>query len=190
MSIRTFLFDNINNDKFFYNLDLQFFNNLHLPETRYNFCDYCKWEKEDSVVLPFQREFPAPYGRQQHWDKVVNMLTVMNKNSMDDWATAMKTYAMLRDNNMQNFIEAIGDYNDFDTHIRTLNLLEQMSRLAVQLPVYFPHSLPICHVNQNICLHMTQLQVACLLANAFFCTYETDTDPSRVSLRPNINFAK
>lgn len=72
-----------------------------------------------------------------------------------------------------------------DEHLRVT--LPAMAALAVRLPRLLPGSLPRLRQHRNRCLHLTQEQAACLLANAFFGTFPGQESPE-ARLLPYINF--
>ncbi|XP_055923525.1 poly(ADP-ribose) glycohydrolase [Eupeodes corollae] len=71
------------------------------------------------------------------------------------------------------------------------NILPKIIRLALRLPSIVPCGIPLLKQGQNRSLSLTQLQVACLLANAFLCTFprrNTTKRKSEYSTFPDINF--
>ena len=71
------------------------------------------------------------------------------------------------------------------------NILPQLIVLALELPHVVTHALPLLKKQQEYSLSMTQQQAACLLANAFLCTFplRNSTSPtSEYSKYPSINF--
>ncbi|KAF7991985.1 hypothetical protein HCN44_010786 [Aphidius gifuensis] len=78
-----------------------------------------------------------------------------------------------------------------ETEIFFQHLLPKIIQLALQLPRLITGPIPLlkCHINASISL--SQLQVASLIANAFFCTFprRNSTNPqSEYSHYPSINF--
>ncbi|XP_043940169.1 poly(ADP-ribose) glycohydrolase-like [Protopterus annectens] len=68
-----------------------------------------------------------------------------------------------------------------------------MASLALQLPDVCPSPIPLLRKGQEHTLTMSQRQIACLLANAFFCTFphRNATNPSsEYSNYPDINFSR
>lgn len=68
-----------------------------------------------------------------------------------------------------------------------------MASLALQLPEVCPSPIPLLRQGQKHTLTMSQEQIACLLANAFFCTFprRNATDPSsEYGNYPDINFSR
>lgn len=71
------------------------------------------------------------------------------------------------------------------------NTLPKMIRLALQLPDLVPGSIPLLKQDRNSSISLTQQQIACLLANAFLCTYprrNTRKKKSEYDKFPQINF--
>ncbi|XP_055851769.1 poly(ADP-ribose) glycohydrolase [Episyrphus balteatus] len=71
------------------------------------------------------------------------------------------------------------------------HLLPKIIRLALRLPSIVQCGIPLLKQGQNRSLSLTQLQVACLLANAFLCTFprrNTTKRKSEYSTFPDINF--
>ncbi|XP_012936385.1 poly(ADP-ribose) glycohydrolase [Aplysia californica] len=67
-------------------------------------------------------------------------------------------------------------------------VLPKMQRLALQLPSLCTQPLPMLKRNQNRKLVISQQQAACLLANAFFCTFPGRNFRQR-GVIPDINFS-
>lgn len=71
------------------------------------------------------------------------------------------------------------------------NVLPKLIQLALQLPDLIPNAIPLLKQQQNKSISMTQQQAACLLANAFLCTFpwrNTRKSTSEYSTYPQINF--
>ncbi|XP_063987443.1 poly(ADP-ribose) glycohydrolase-like [Diachasmimorpha longicaudata] len=64
------------------------------------------------------------------------------------------------------------------------SLLPQMIQLALQLPAMVTGPIPLLKKHTNCSISLSQLQVASLLANAFFCTF-----PRRNSTNPQSEYA-
>ncbi|XP_026667090.1 poly(ADP-ribose) glycohydrolase-like isoform X2 [Ceratina calcarata] len=72
-------------------------------------------------------------------------------------------------------------------------LLPKMVQLALQLPVLVTGPVPLLKRHTNRTISLSQLQIASLLANAFFCTFprRNSTNPqSEYGRYPHINFQK
>ncbi|XP_053697387.1 poly(ADP-ribose) glycohydrolase-like [Sabethes cyaneus] len=69
--------------------------------------------------------------------------------------------------------------------------LPKIIQLALSLPELVPGAIPLLKQGCNKAVSLTQQQVACLLANAFLCTFprrNTQKKKSEYSLFPDINF--
>lgn len=69
--------------------------------------------------------------------------------------------------------------------------LPNVIRLALQLPRIVTHSLPLLRKQERYLVSLSQKQVACLLANAFLCTFprrNASNFSSEYSSYPSINF--
>lgn len=51
------------------------------------------------------------------------------------------------------------------------NLLPKIIELALKLPILVTSPIPLLKQNRNHSISLSQMQIACLLANAFFCTF-------------------
>lgn len=72
-------------------------------------------------------------------------------------------------------------------------ILPAIIRLALRLPTLIPNAVPLLKQGTSRSISMTQEQVACLLANAFLCTFprrNTTSHESEFGSYPSINFAQ
>ncbi|XP_051896901.1 poly(ADP-ribose) glycohydrolase-like isoform X2 [Pristis pectinata] len=72
-------------------------------------------------------------------------------------------------------------------------LLPQMAHLALRLPDLCQKPIPLLRVGMKHAITMSQEQIACLLANAFFCTFPRRNSThhhSKFFNFPNINFSR
>ncbi|XP_076830512.1 poly(ADP-ribose) glycohydrolase isoform X2 [Brachyhypopomus gauderio] len=68
-------------------------------------------------------------------------------------------------------------------------ILPEMVKLALNAPTICTQPIPLLKMNMNQSLTMSQKQIACLLANAFFCTFpRRNSRKSEYSNYPEINF--
>lgn len=71
--------------------------------------------------------------------------------------------------------------------------LPNVIRLALKLPEIIPNAIPLLKQNQNRSISLSQKQIACLLANAFLCTFPGRSgiyrSPAEFSTYPSINFS-
>lgn len=78
-----------------------------------------------------------------------------------------------------------------ETEIFFQHLLPKIIQLALQLPRLITGPIPLLKRHNNASISLSQLQVASLIANAFFCTFprRNSTNPqSEYSHYPSINF--
>lgn len=81
-----------------------------------------------------------------------------------------------------------------DSEERTVffeTLMPKIVQLALQLPVLLTGALPLLKRHINGSISLSQLQVASLLANAFFCTFprrNSSNPQSEYATYPYINF--
>ncbi|BFZ17777.1 hypothetical protein BsWGS_20815 [Bradybaena similaris] len=68
-------------------------------------------------------------------------------------------------------------------------ILPGIQKLAVQLKELCPKGIPILKQERSMKLTFTQQQIACLLANAFFCTFPKRNFKSKHCKLPDINFS-
>ena len=70
-------------------------------------------------------------------------------------------------------------------------VLPRLIKLALQLPQIVTHAIPLLKKQENYSITLSQQQVACLLANAFLCTFPRRNATgisSEYSSYPSINF--
>ncbi|XP_066506640.1 poly(ADP-ribose) glycohydrolase isoform X2 [Hoplias malabaricus] len=71
-------------------------------------------------------------------------------------------------------------------------VIAKTAKLALQLEDYIRHPIPLLRQNRSHSITLSQVQISCLLANAFFCTFphRNSTKPgSEYSNFPTINFS-
>ncbi|XP_050433328.1 poly(ADP-ribose) glycohydrolase-like isoform X2 [Adelges cooleyi] len=69
------------------------------------------------------------------------------------------------------------------------NLLPKIINLALELPTFITSPIPLLKQNNNHSISISQIQIACLLANAFLCTFPNrNGDYSEYKTYPQINF--
>lgn len=67
-------------------------------------------------------------------------------------------------------------------------VLPKIIRLALRLPEIVPGSFPLLKKDHNRSVSLSQLQIACLLANAFLCTFPWRKDVA--ASYPGVNFSR
>uniref|UniRef100_A0A0B7B403 poly(ADP-ribose) glycohydrolase n=1 Tax=Arion vulgaris TaxID=1028688 RepID=A0A0B7B403_9EUPU len=70
-----------------------------------------------------------------------------------------------------------------------VTILPKMQDLALRLPELCPMAIPILKQRRNMKITFSQEQIACLLANAFFCTFPKRNFKPKNSPLPDINFS-
>ncbi|CAL1528687.1 unnamed protein product [Lymnaea stagnalis] len=91
--------------------------------------------------------------------------------------------------NFHSLYEYFDQLRDEDKDRFFQETLPEMKRLALKLPIICTESLPILGQYKNMKISITQEQAACLLANAFFCTFPKRNFKARGSKLPDINFS-
>ncbi|XP_030057605.1 poly(ADP-ribose) glycohydrolase [Microcaecilia unicolor] len=74
-----------------------------------------------------------------------------------------------------------------------MRLIPEMVYLALQLPDLCPKPIPLLKRGKTMALTLSQQQIACLLTNAFFCTFphrNTTQSNSEYANYPSINFSR
>ncbi|XP_022175441.1 poly(ADP-ribose) glycohydrolase isoform X1 [Myzus persicae] len=81
--------------------------------------------------------------------------------------------------------------NEEETEEFFNNLLPKIIKLALQLPTLVTKPIPLLKQTHNHSISLSQMQIACLLANAFLCTFphrNVSNSKSEYSEYPYINF--
>ncbi|XP_051767118.1 poly(ADP-ribose) glycohydrolase [Ctenopharyngodon idella] len=143
--------------------------------------------------------YPQPASHQSHtspsrWDATREALNRLTKGSFSigDIKTAIMSYNG-RYRNTWTF-EALHYYGQ-NVHAIDNNLhmvIPKMAKLALDLPDLIQQPIPLLRQQQNQAITLSQQQISCLLANAFFCTFphRNDTRPgSEYANYPTINFS-
>ncbi|XP_027845284.2 poly(ADP-ribose) glycohydrolase [Aphis gossypii] len=81
--------------------------------------------------------------------------------------------------------------NEEETEEFFINLLPKIIKLALQLPTLVTKPIPLLKQTHNHSISLSQMQIACLLANAFLCTFphrNVSSSKSEYSEYPHINF--
>lgn len=121
------------------------------------------------------------------WTRIGQLLR-QRQQTIHQWIAAIREYSALPAEDFENLrllFDQLLSPTELDEHLH--GTLPAMAALAVRLPELLPGSLPRLRQRRNRCLHLTQEQAACLLANAFFCTFPAQ-EPACERLMPNINF--
>ncbi|XP_034997660.1 poly(ADP-ribose) glycohydrolase isoform X2 [Hippoglossus stenolepis] len=101
-------------------------------------------------------------------DDVVEVIIKCNPQYTDEW-----TFDALF-----SLVKCIPkEENYFDT------LFPKIAALALSLPQHVKKAIPLLQTGQCTAITLSQVQISCLLANAFFCTF-----PHRNTTRPNAEY--
>ncbi|XP_039532274.1 poly(ADP-ribose) glycohydrolase isoform X1 [Pimephales promelas] len=128
------------------------------------------------------------------WDAICQALHRLTKgsSSIGDIEAAIMSY---NSSNKDKWTFDAFYYYGQRLHAMDNNLqmvIPKMAKLALELPELIKRPIPLLRQQQPHALTMTQQQISCLLANAFFCTFphRNDTSPgSEYANYPTINFS-
>ncbi|XP_053501735.1 poly(ADP-ribose) glycohydrolase isoform X1 [Ictalurus furcatus] len=103
--------------------------------------------------------------------------------SVGDVERAIKTYnhSHKRDWNFDALSSYVAEVPKLENNFP--NVISKMAKLALKLPELIQHPIPLLRQNCNHAITMSQEQISCLLANAFFCTF-----PHRNATHPNSEY--
>lgn len=112
------------------------------------------------------------------WEHICRALRA-DHQCIGDWCRAIRAYTGRPAADFE-LLQALFDQQlapqDAQLHLR--RTLPAMAALARRLPELLPVSLPRLAQRASRCVHLSQQQAACLLANAFFCTFTNDEPTS------------
>ncbi|XP_076876831.1 poly(ADP-ribose) glycohydrolase isoform X1 [Brachyhypopomus gauderio] len=153
----------------------------------------------------FRKGKLVPYTGPHVWDSNHVKLPLINVKSTTDsrWSDAQKALKKLTTGcaSVGDVEEAIHSYNQkhsrewhFDalySYVKDVQkkennfstVIPRMAQLALELPAHIKHPIPLLRQNRNHSITLSQVQISCLLANAFFCTF-----PHRNSTRPGSEY--
>ncbi|XP_051897595.1 poly(ADP-ribose) glycohydrolase isoform X2 [Pristis pectinata] len=128
------------------------------------------------------------------WELIQIALSRKFDNSLDVKDAILKYnagYAKKWDFTILNYL-CTKDLNDVETQHLLQSLLPEMAQLALRLPAVCTQPIPLLKQKMNHSITMSQEQIACLLANAFFCTFPRRSNKAKpeYSNFPDINFKK
>ncbi|KAK9968709.1 hypothetical protein ABG768_003020 [Culter alburnus] len=133
-------------------------------------------------------------GSPSRWDTTRQALNRLTKGSFSigDIQSAIMSY---NSSNKDKWTFDALYYYGRNVHAMDNNLhmvIPKMAKLALDLPDLIQQPIPLLRQQQNQAITMSQQQISCLLANAFFCTFphRNDTSPgSEYANYPTINFS-
>lgn len=149
------------------------------------------------VKLPHLYQQPASHQKSHaspsRWDVTCQALSRLTKGSVSigDIQTAIMSYNS--SNKDKWTFDALHYYG---RHVHkmdsTLHVIPKMAKLALDLPDLIKQPIPLLRQQHSQAITMSQQQISCLLANAFFCTFPHRNDTSSGSEYadyPTINFS-
>ena len=147
------------------------------------------------VFMPFSRIVPQTSGPQtsifgkgtgvQYWTLIERALN-RKFRTCDEVIDAMRSY----NRNVSKYtFDVLKSYSQSKPEI--IKLMNEMIGLTLELPHFVPKSIPLLNRGKNAVLFLSQMQIACILANAFFCTFPLRTHPNeQYSTFPIFNLSK
>ncbi|XP_062340492.1 poly(ADP-ribose) glycohydrolase [Osmerus eperlanus] len=130
----------------------------------------------------------------RRWDVICKQLENLSKSSkvsVDDVEKAIKMYNPKYKEQwsfdvLQSFVKSVNPMENYYP-----SLLPKIAKLASKLPHYVKKAIPLLKKGQTSSLTLSQGQIACLLANAFFCTFphrNSSQAQAEYGNYPTINF--
>ncbi|XP_063336297.1 poly(ADP-ribose) glycohydrolase [Pelmatolapia mariae] len=159
-----------------------------------------------------QRKFLPQKGRDLWHSDFVKMPCSQSANQKSRWdviSKKLKSLASKKTVSVKDVEEAIVKYNpkykdqwsfdalhtldkiipDTENYFKTL--FPKIAALALKLPDFVNKAIPLLRKGQSAAITLSQVQISCLLANAFFCTFphrNTSSPTAEYSGYPRINF--
>ncbi|XP_056117556.1 poly(ADP-ribose) glycohydrolase [Rhinichthys klamathensis goyatoka] len=145
-----------------------------------------------------EQQLPASHQKSRasasRWDATCQALHKLTKGtfSIGDIQTAIMSY-----NSSNKDKWTFDAFHYYGQHVHSMDnnlhtVIPKMAKLALELPDLIKRPIPLLRQQQTHAITMTQQQISCLLANAFFCTFphRNDTSPgSEYANYPTINFS-
>ena len=125
-----------------------------------------------------------PYSDKKRWDEIVFNLHSLTLK-LEDPQTGV---SFLIEETIKSYSPKFWRLQNLHEYFRrnkeeSRDLIKNIITLALRLPDLIPRSLPILQRGTVNYLNLTQHQCACILANAFFCTFpETNSKQTNVHL--------
>ena len=121
----------------------------------------------------------------QYWTLIERALN-RNFQTCDEVIEAIKSYN--KSVSKYNF-DVLKSYSQSNPEF--IKLMNEMIGLTLELPHFVPKSIPLLNRGKNAVLFLSQMQIACILANAFFCTFPLRTHQNeQYSTFPIFNLSK
>ncbi|KAJ3057025.1 hypothetical protein HK097_001509 [Rhizophlyctis rosea] len=126
------------------------------------------------------------------WD-IIRFALSKQINSLKDFREILFSYNETYRNkwNLYGLAFYANQIIDQDDRPKLLQTMGRIAKLALELPELIPHPIPLMKQGQPSVLTLSQMQIACLLANAFFCTFPRRNDTRRnaeYGTYPSIHF--
>ncbi|MBN3302784.1 PARG glycohydrolase, partial [Amia calva] len=144
----------------------------------------------DKNLYPVENE-DGSSGLQSRWELIQAALQIQFSSSLDVRESILRynvTHVKKWDFTALNLLcTEVLDYSEVE-HLFG-SILPDMGQLALRLPKLCTQPIPLLKLKMNHSITMSQEQIACLLANAFFCTFpRRNSRKSEYSNYPEINF--
>ncbi|XP_072570191.1 poly(ADP-ribose) glycohydrolase-like isoform X2 [Paramormyrops kingsleyae] len=148
------------------------------------------------VKMPYSAESVTQSGNFQtaRWNEISKSLSHLSKTpSSSDVENAIKRYnPKYKDRWSFDALHSFCQSLSTEAQVDVPYILHKMSVLALKLPDLCPKPIPLLRHGQQHAITMSQLQIACLLANAFYCTFphrNASHHNSEYFHYPTINFS-
>lgn len=152
-----------------------------------------KWD-DDHVKLPtnplnlyMEIDESGELSQKSRWNLVKEALTASPITDSHKLEEAIKKYTSKKDLSFKALHQLFDDdFSEDDSALFFESVLPKMIELALRLPELIKSAIPFLKKETNHTLSLSQEQAACLLTNAFFCTF-----PGRkwkTASFPEINF--
>lgn len=153
--------------------------------------DYVRMPHSKHSVYPIDEKGTRRY--RNRWEIIQESL-LQNFVSTQQLETAILSYNHIYAQRwdftaLHHFFSEVVDEEESNIFFEVL--MPKMVQLALQLPVLITGAVPLLKRHTNATISLSQLQIASLLANAFFCTFprRNSTNPhSEYGRYPYINF--
>ncbi|XP_052262139.1 poly(ADP-ribose) glycohydrolase-like [Dreissena polymorpha] len=168
-------------------------NSTKPPKVFPNFLD--KWDQYH-VRMPCSNmnEYPVNNKILKRWDLIQRVL-IAEIESPQDFAEKVLEYnnQYYEKWDFKTFISFfdVASKEEKQHFFSSEGILRKMANLALQLPHLCPTPIPLLKRGTNMSVTLSQQQIGCLLANAFFCTFPRRNSRKRSSEffnYPTINF--
>ncbi|TKS85032.1 Poly(ADP-ribose) glycohydrolase [Collichthys lucidus] len=150
-------------------------------------CTACRWRcRTMSVDDDDDDDEAAQPTKTKRWDVIFKQLSSLAKKSTasvkDLEEAIIKCNPKYKDqwtfDALSEFVKSVPKTENYFSA-----LFPKIAELALKLPDYVKKTIPLLQSGHPATLTLSQLQIACLLANAFFCTF-----PHRNATAPNAEY--